>query len=91
MSNIYLVKKLNAEEAPKNSDCVIAVFDNLEKAEEFFKEQLNLMKEDYEENKNAKLYRENEYRYIYEDDEAGYYSVLELEETEMSRISAVVF
>ena len=65
---MYQVIKLNVEESMKNGETLIWSFENKARAEEFFKGEVSLMKEDVENIENSELIKLSESEYQFESD-----------------------
>jgi len=83
MKKIYIIVKVIAEEAVKNAETMVVTFDNEEEALQRFNAEVELMKEDKE--AHGGKFDVSGKDAWYDNDEAGFYSHIQLRTTEIGK------
>jgi len=83
MKKVYMITKITAEEAAKNAETMVATFDNEEEAIKRFNGEVELMKEDVENNGGEINLSEREA--WYDNNKVGIYSHIELRTTAVGK------
>jgi len=81
---LYMIVKVTAEEAAKNAETMVVTFENEEEALQRFNSEVELMKEDKDVHGGKMAVSAKDA--WYDNDEAGFYSHIQLRTTEVGKI-----